>query len=129
VTPEIRAVPAADLRNSPFRTPLSPDLVERVIALRAALAGAYDMTEEQWLEGFERDASPAREIEWWEKLAAAFHAFAEHYLLDPALRPAAFTLALGTAMGWSGKAIAEALDQLPSGSLDTMNQCLCDQWD
>lgn len=74
-TPANRIDPAA-LKAGPIRHPQLPDeLVARVRAFEAVFAGVYSQTDEQWIDGFQRDLNPESEIAIWEQIASALTQF------------------------------------------------------
>src|SRR5690349_532138 len=71
-----QTIDLANVRPGPIRhADLPPDLLKRVKALEPVFADVYPITHEKWIEGFRRDADPAREIAIWEQIAAAYTGF------------------------------------------------------
>jgi hypothetical protein len=61
---------------------LSPDLVGRIRLIRACLLGPYTHSMGFWIEGFQRDAHPSREVAYWEHVAAVYR---EYTMMAPTL--------------------------------------------
>jgi hypothetical protein len=61
--------------RSQERTRLEEPIVRRVRLLRAALWPVYPHSMDFWLDGFEREVAPEREIGWWEHVTACFLEF------------------------------------------------------
>lgn len=88
-------VDPATLELGPIRhAELPPALIERVKALEPVFADVYPITHEQWLEGFQRDVHPEREIAIWEQIAIAFSQFTAGRNLSREVRREAFGLLL-----------------------------------
>jgi hypothetical protein len=70
---ETKQIEVAKIKPSPIRhKKLPPDVLSRIRLLRAALLPIYPRTFKFWVDGFQRDAHPTREIVIWERLACAF---------------------------------------------------------
>ena len=66
-----RRVDPKKLDFAPVRHEELPDeLIGRIRLVRAALLGVYTHSMEFWLEGFQRDAHPSKEVSSWEHAAA-----------------------------------------------------------
>lgn len=64
------------LKLGPIRhAQLPPALIERIRALEPVFADVYPITHEKWIEGFQRDVHPEREVAIWEQIAIAFSQF------------------------------------------------------
>ncbi len=62
---------------------LSPEQLQRVARLRAALAEAYPMTLDGWVDGFLRDADPELEIQIIEACVSVYQRLASVASLSP----------------------------------------------
>jgi hypothetical protein len=70
--------------KGPIRHPTFPDdLVGRIRLVRASLLGVHTCSMEVWLDGFQRDAHPSREVAHWEHVAAVYH---EYVFMTPEVR-------------------------------------------
>jgi hypothetical protein len=64
------------LHPSPIQHPeLPPDLISRIRLVRASLLGAYTHSMDYWIDGFQRDSYPSKEIAYWEHLAAVYREY------------------------------------------------------
>lgn len=88
------------LQLSPIRhSQLPDDLIARVRALEAAFAEVYPSTYEEWIEGFQRDLHPEKEIAVWEHIAAGFTKFVAGRDLPLEARKEAFGILLARSGG------------------------------
>jgi hypothetical protein len=74
--------PLSQIRQGPIRhSTLPPELVNRIDLIRYALLRAWNQSRIEWLEGFQRDAHPSREIQVWEGIASRLtRATLDHHL-------------------------------------------------
>jgi hypothetical protein len=83
------------LKPSPIRhKELDPALIERVRAFEPVFADVYPIAHQEWLEGFQRDAHPEKEIAVWEQIALAFTQFTSSRDLSKEARKEVFGLLL-----------------------------------
>lgn len=68
--------------GEPRHDPFSPDVRAELARLYAVLSGVYTVTEEEWEEGFRRDAYPWKELAIWDFVATALQRFAGHLTGD-----------------------------------------------
>jgi hypothetical protein len=54
---------------------LPADLISRIRLVRACLLGAYTHSMDYWIDGFQRDSYPSKEIAYWEHLAAVYREY------------------------------------------------------
>lgn len=67
----------AQLKQGPIRhEPFDEGIRARLRHIQTALSEHFPQTLEQWEDGFQRDASPEREIEVWERAAEVYLEFA-----------------------------------------------------
>ena len=65
-----RAIKLTELKKGPIRHPVLPeDLFLRIKAFKEILAGVDNMTLDEVIDDFKRDAHPEREIAVWERIA------------------------------------------------------------
>jgi hypothetical protein len=120
-----KRVPLSQLHISGIRHPsLPPELVSRVEQLAQALPDAHPQSLAEWLDGFQRDANPAREIAIWEVIALANSSFAHQRVLSPEERQEALGLLLHISLGEQDSYILEQPLQLLT--LDDRKQLLSD---
>jgi hypothetical protein len=80
----------------PIRQPhLAPELAIRIDAIRAAVAEVCPISAEEWLDGFQRDQHPEREVVWWERLARCYSDFTAKKTLPSQQKQAAFKVIFG----------------------------------
>jgi hypothetical protein len=73
-----QSVRPSDIRLGPIRHEKLPDALEaRIRKLEPIFAEVYPRTHEGWLDGFQRDVDPEREIAIWEAMGAAYQTFTE----------------------------------------------------
>ena len=103
-----------DLKPGPIRrTQLSPELVVRLDAVRAALAEVFTMTEAEWLDGFQRDANPENEMLWWERVAGCYVALVTGRIFQPEQGQAAFKVIFGLFSGIDADRLQADIALLP----------------
>jgi hypothetical protein len=67
---------ASGLQPGPIRNTTLPNaLVERIRRLKSVFAEVYPRSHAEWLDGFQRDAVPEREVAIWEAMGAAYTSF------------------------------------------------------
>jgi len=74
----------------------------------------------EWLDGFQRDAHPEGEVQWWERLARCYMEYISQKRLNGEQRKAAFSLILKLGLGVSAKDLDADLANLPPGALDNI---------
>lgn len=61
------------LKKAPIRHDRLPaELIRRISMIRSAMNDVYPISMEEWVEGFQRDAHPSREIRVWEFIASNY---------------------------------------------------------
>lgn len=80
---------------------LHPSLVARIVQIKASFDEVYPKSIEEWVEGFELDALPEREIMIWECMAIAYLAFSEGHLLSRQGKDEALKCILACSLGRS----------------------------
>lgn len=84
-----------DIKPGPIRhAQLTPELIDRIKAIQLFFSDITPRTLDQWIDGFQRDINPVREIAIWEAIANALKRFAESRGLDPKARGEALRLLL-----------------------------------
>ena len=77
-------VKLSDLKPGPLRhLTLPQDLVTRIKYIHSVLGEHYGATIEHWLEGFQRDMHPEKEVAIWESTARAYEKFTKGRDLSP----------------------------------------------
>ncbi len=71
-----------------------------------------------WLDGFQRDAHPEGEVQWWERLARCYVEYISQKELNPAQRKAAFNVICKLGLGASAADLAADVSNLPTAALD-----------
>jgi hypothetical protein len=95
-----------DLRPGPIRHPrLAPALTLRIEVVRTTLAEVCPISCEEWLDGFQRDQHPEREIIWWERVARCYTGFTAKETLSSQQKQAAFKVMFGLFSGLPAKDI------------------------
>jgi hypothetical protein len=90
-----RSVQRSHIKLSPIRhQKLSDSLDARIRVLEPVFAEVYPLTHEAWLDGFQRDAHPEREIALWETMAAAYQSYTGKRSLSLDARKEVFGLLL-----------------------------------
>ena len=114
-----KRVKVEHLKPGPIRhTELSPLLIARIASVQSALKEVYPQSLDKWLDGFQRDAHPESEVQWWENLVACYTKYTGEKELDSSQAQAAFGLMVGLAMGaWEADLQSQAAN-LPPGALE-----------
>jgi hypothetical protein len=108
-----------DLKPGPIRhKQLPPSLIARIEALHSTLEEVYPQSLAEWLDGFQRDAHPEGEVQWWERLARCYVEYISRKQPNPEQRKAAFNVLCKLALGASAANLAGDLASLPGGALD-----------
>lgn len=108
-----------DLKPGPIRhAQLPPSLIARIEALRSTLEEVYPQSMAEWLDGFQRDADPEPEVQWWERLARCYVEYAQHQELQAEQRKTAFRVMFKLGFGASAKDLPADLANLSPGALD-----------
>jgi hypothetical protein len=95
-----------DLTPGPIRHPhLSPALAIRIEAVRTTLAEVCPISHDEWVDGFQRDRNPEREIVWWERVARCYAGFTAKATLSSTEKQAAFKVIFGLFSGLEAKGI------------------------
>jgi hypothetical protein len=92
------------LKPGPIRHEQLPlSLIARINHLRLTLKEAYPQSMEKWLDGFQRDANPESEVQWWEQIARCYQSYTDTKILNAEQRQAAFSILFAMAMGLQPK--------------------------
>lgn len=84
-----------EIQPGPIRNEqLSSELIDRIRRLQSVFAEVYPLSHQEWLDGFQRDTAPEKEVALWEQMAAAYATFVEANDVGPAARKEAFGLLL-----------------------------------
>jgi hypothetical protein len=105
---------------------LSAELSMRIEAIRAALAEVCPISAEEWLNGFQRDHHPEREIVWWERLARCYSDFTAEKTLSLEQRQAAFKVIFGLFGGLEAKGVVADAAALSDSLIDEL-LAICEQ--
>lgn len=97
-----------------YRT-LPPDLTTRIASLRSTLDGVYPQSMTEWVNAFQRNATPEAEVIWWERQTRCYIEYSRSQELDGGQRQAAFTVIMKLALGCGG--VTEHLATLPTNAL------------
>jgi len=117
-----------DLKAGPVRHPsLSPVLAIRIEAVRATLAEVCPISREEWLDGFQRDQHPEREIMWWERVARCYTDFTAKEALSLEQKQAAFKVMFGLFSGLQAKDIVAEAAALSESLIDEL-LAICSQY-
>ncbi|WP_437278801.1 Fic family protein [Sorangium sp. So ce375] len=90
------------------RSALTPEQIARIEALQKIFGEFGDSTLEKWLDDFERESNPEREISIWEAMAQAYVRYCSSRPLAPEARRDVFGLVLAR----SGASDEEVLQQI-----------------
>jgi hypothetical protein len=93
---------------------LPGSLVTRIDSLRSALDDVYSQSMAVWLDGFQRDVAPEREVLWWEDLARSYLEYSRHQGLDAEQKQAAFRVIIKLALGSAAEEVSADLANLPA---------------
>lgn len=112
------------LSRSAIKHPELPDdLVSRVRLIRASLLEVHPYSMDRWLDGFQRDANPATEIGYWERIASAY---LEYVRMTPRLTyeqyEQAFELSLGFMLTNDKQELRWTARDLPEGAFEVMSR-------
>jgi hypothetical protein len=78
---------------------LPPALVARIKSLHSAFDEVYPSSLADWLDDFQRDLHPEREVDWWERLAQCYITYRDQQGLNARQRQAAFKILLSISLG------------------------------
>ena len=94
-------VPLNRLQKGPLRhRELPGHLVRRITAFKEILAEVDNMSLEEVLDDFRRDAHPEKEVAVWERLASTYQLFLQHNPTDDiAVKHEVFSILLMTSLG------------------------------
>lgn len=102
---------------------LPDDLVSRVRLIRASLLDVHPYSMDRWLDGFQRDANPATEIGYWERIASAY---LEYVSMTPRLAyeqyEQAFELSLAFMLTNDKQELRWTARDLPEGAFEVMSR-------
>ena len=107
------------LKPGPIRHEQLPiTLLARIDYLRSTLEEVYPLSMAEWVDGFQRDAHPEREVLWWERLARCYVEYISRNELNPGQRKGAFNVICKIGLGASAGELAADLANLQTGALD-----------
>jgi len=116
-----------DLTPGPIRQPhLSPELASRIEAIRAAVAEVCPISAEEWLDGFQRDQHPEREVVWWERVARCYTDFTAKKTFPSEQKQAAFKVIFGLFGGLEAKDVVADAAALSESLIDEL-LAICEQ--
>jgi hypothetical protein len=108
-----------DLKPEPIRREsLPPAIIARIEALHSTLQEVYHQSMAEWLDGFQRDANPEREMIWWEWLARCFVDYSSRNELNTEQRQSAFKVICRMALGARAVDLGADLAHLPAGPVN-----------
>jgi hypothetical protein len=97
---------------------------ERLERMRQALADAHPISQEDWEDGFRKDANPEREIALWEHVTKFYTYFANKRVPTIAGRRELLTYLLACTGGYdSGRAAQSRLKQISAELAETIQGC------
>ncbi|HYD12149.1 MAG TPA: hypothetical protein VEC11_04825 [Allosphingosinicella sp.] len=106
---EIMESPASNIRQGPIRHATLPnDMVNRIDLIRTALLEVVPHSRNEWMDGFQRDAHPSKEVEVWEAIAARYSRAVEARQISDSGKQAIFQMLLLSSLG-SDESAAEIL--------------------
>ena len=101
---------------------LPDDLVSRVRLIRASLLDVHPYSMDRWLDGFQRDANPATEIGYWERIASAY---LEYVKMTPRLTYEQYEQAFGLSLAFmltnDKQELRWTARDLPEGAFEVMS--------
>jgi hypothetical protein len=110
-----------NLKPGPIRrAELSPELVQRIDKVRAAVAEVCAFTDDEWRDAFQRDANPEHEMVWWERVADCYVAMTARRPLSPAQRQAAFNVIFGLFSGLEPAQMQADIAKVPEAAMDDL---------
>lgn len=93
-------IPLASLKISPLRhEAFPPEIAARILLVKHALKEVHPLSAKAWMEGFQRDAHPTREIEIWESLASKYTSVLDHTDLALTEKKELFSVLLTASVG------------------------------
>ena len=115
------------LTPGPIRQPrLSPGLALRIEAIRTTVAEVCPISAEEWLDGFQRDQHPEREVVWWERVARCYTDFTAKKTLPSEQKQAAFKVIFGLFGGLEAKDVVADAAALSESLIDEL-LVICEQ--
>ena len=79
--------------------PLTTGFIARIHALRDILDEVYPKSIDDWVQGFELDGNPERELLVWESMALTYHTFVTDGALSMEAKEEALSVILQCALG------------------------------
>jgi hypothetical protein len=125
--PEIRMVPTAEINSTAelfwnYDFPL--ETKRRLNAIREAVADAFPISQDDWEDGFRKDAAPEREIALWEHVAKFYTYFANKRLPSIAARQELLTYLFACAGGYdAGRVAQKDLKHIATDLAETIQGC------
>jgi len=127
-------VPKLPVESVPTESVVSTDLFwnyefplatkERLERMRQALADGHPISQEDWEDGFRKDANPEREIALWEHVTKFYTYFANKRVPTIAGRRELLTYLLACTGGYdSGRAAQSRLKQISAELAETIQGC------
>ena len=98
----------------------------RIEAIRAAVAEVCPISAEQWLDGFQRDQHPEREVVWWERVARCYKDFTAKQIFPSEQKQAAFKVIFGLFGGLEAKDVVADAAVLSESRIDEL-LAICEQ--
>ena len=113
----ITKIPLEQIKSGPVRHKHLPDeLIGRIRFIRAALLGIDTHSMKCWLDGFQRDSHPSREVSIWERICAVIWEYAAMVHLTRQQFSSLFGVVIGVANGANKKELSKHLKFLPSNA-------------
>ena len=120
---ELQEVEVKKVKYGPIRhKELPADLVRRIRLIRAALLPAYPHSMDFWIEGFQRDAHPSREVGVWEHISSVFLEFSAMTPLNHDQATVAFNIILALSNSVPVDGLRETAEALSKDSLEKITQ-------
>lgn len=124
---EIVSVPIAQINSEVelfWRYEFSLDQKQRLAAIREAVADAYPISQDDWEDGFRKDAAPEREIALWEHVAKFYTYFSDKRLPQIEARKELLNFLFACAGGYdSGFAARKTLKHIEPDLAETIHGC------
>jgi hypothetical protein len=98
----------------------------RIETVRTTLAEVCPISAEQWLDGFQRDQHPGREVVWWERIARCSTDFTAKKTFPSEQKQAAFKVIFGLFGGLEAKDVVADAAALSESLIDEL-LAICEQ--
>ena len=104
-----KKIEISQLAVGPVRhSSLTPDLLARIEGIARVFSEVDERPGESWVEDFQRDQNPEKEVVIWEAMAAAYSVFTRNRSLSPEAKKEAFGLLLMRSMNDERRVLKQA---------------------